>query len=49
LADFPDPIFVEPFKNWCNFHTMENTQKMPIEISDMFEQVVPDAQLYRKI
>ena len=28
---------------------LENTQKMPIEISHLFEQVVPDAQLYRKI
>lgn len=28
---------------------MENTQKMPIEISHLFEQVVPDAQLYRKL
>jgi len=27
----------------------ENTQKMPVEISHLFEQVVPDAQLYRKI
>jgi len=31
------------------FLAMENTQKMPIELSDMFEQVVPDAQLYRKM
>jgi chemotaxis protein methyltransferase CheR len=28
---------------------MENTQKMPVEISHLFEQVVPDAQLYRKL
>lgn len=28
---------------------MENTQKMPVEIADLFEQVVPDAQLYRKL
>ncbi len=27
---------------------MENTQKMPVEIEHLFEQVVPDAQLYRK-
>lgn len=27
----------------------ENTQKMPVEITHLFEQVVPDAQLYRKI
>lgn len=31
------------------FLAMENTQKMPVELSDLFEQVVPDAQLYRKI
>jgi chemotaxis protein methyltransferase CheR len=31
------------------FLAMENTQKMPVEISHLFEQVVPDAQLYRKI
>jgi chemotaxis protein methyltransferase CheR len=30
------------------FLALENTQKMPVEISHMFEQVVPDAQLYRK-
>ena len=28
---------------------MENTQKMPVEIAHLFEQVVPDAQLYRKL
>lgn len=28
---------------------LENTQKMPTEISHLFEQVVPDAQLYRKL
>jgi len=28
---------------------MENTQKMPAEIAHLFEQVVPDAQLYRKL
>ena len=28
---------------------LENTQKMPSEISHLFEQVVPDAQLYRKL
>jgi chemotaxis protein methyltransferase CheR len=28
---------------------LENTQKMPAEISHLFEQVVPDAQLYRKL
>jgi len=28
---------------------LENTQKMPIEIAHLFEQVVPDAQLYRKL
>jgi len=27
----------------------EHTQKMPEEISHLFEQVVPDAQLYRKV
>ncbi len=27
---------------------MENTQKMPVEIEHLFEQVVPDAQLYQK-
>jgi len=31
------------------FLAMENTQKMPEEISHLFEQVVPDAQLYRKL
>jgi len=31
------------------FLAMENTQKMPVEISHLFEQVVPDAQLYRKL
>jgi len=30
------------------FLALENTQKMPVEISHLFEQVVPDAQLYRK-
>ena len=28
---------------------MENTQKMPAEISHLFEQVASDAQLYRKV
>lgn len=28
---------------------LENTQKMPTEIAHLFEQVVPDAQLYRKL
>jgi chemotaxis protein methyltransferase CheR len=28
---------------------LENTQKMPVEIAHLFEQVVPDAQLYRKL
>lgn len=28
---------------------MENTQKMPVELSHLFQQVVPDAQLYKKI
>ncbi len=27
----------------------ENTQKMPVELSHLFEQVVPDAQLFKKI
>lgn len=31
------------------FLALENTQKMPAEISHLFEQVVPDAQLYRKM
>ncbi|MDD2309858.1 MAG: chemotaxis protein CheR [Desulfuromonadaceae bacterium] len=31
------------------FLALENTQKMPPEISHLFEQVVPDAQLYRKL
>ncbi len=31
------------------FLALENTQKMPVEILHLFEQVVPDAQLYRKI
>ena len=31
------------------FLALENTQKMPVEISHLFEQVVPDAQLYRKL
>lgn len=31
------------------FLAMENTQKIPAEISHLFEQVVPDAQLYRKL
>ncbi|OGU17360.1 MAG: chemotaxis protein CheR [Geobacteraceae bacterium GWC2_53_11] len=31
------------------FLALENTQKMPEEISHLFEQVVPDAQLYRKL
>jgi chemotaxis protein methyltransferase CheR len=30
------------------FLALENTQKMPEEIAHLFEQVVPDAQLYRK-
>lgn len=28
---------------------LENTQKMPVEIAHLFEQVVPDAQLYKKV
>ena len=28
---------------------LENTQKMPVEIVHLFEQVVPDAQLFRKV
>lgn len=28
---------------------LENTQKLPVEITHLFEQVVPDAQLYRKL
>jgi chemotaxis protein methyltransferase CheR len=28
---------------------LENTQKMPVEIAHLFEQVVPDAQLYKKL
>ena len=31
------------------FLALENTQKMPAEISHLFEQVMPDAQLYRKL
>lgn len=31
------------------YFACENTQKMPVEISHLFEQVVPDAQLYKKI
>jgi chemotaxis protein methyltransferase CheR len=31
------------------FLALENTQKMPTEISHLYEQVVPDAQLYRKL
>ena len=31
------------------FLALENTQKMPKEISHLFEQVVPDAQLFRKV
>ena len=27
----------------------ENTQKLPQEVSHLFTQVVPDAQLYKKI
>lgn len=27
----------------------ENTQKMPVEIAHLFDQVVPDAQLYKKL
>jgi chemotaxis protein methyltransferase CheR len=27
----------------------ENTQKMPVELSHLFEQIVPDAQLFKKI
>lgn len=28
---------------------LENTQKMPVELAHLFEQVVPDAQLYKKL
>ncbi len=31
------------------FFATENTQKMPSEISHLFEQVTPDAQLFRKV
>jgi chemotaxis protein methyltransferase CheR len=31
------------------FLALENTQKMPTEIAHLFEQVVQDAQLYRKL
>lgn len=31
------------------FLALENTQKMPVEIAHLFEQVVPDAQLYKKL
>ncbi len=31
------------------YFATENTQKIPIEISHLFEQVAPDAQLFRKI
>ena len=31
------------------FLACENTQKMPQELSEKFEQVVPDAQLFRKV
>ena len=31
------------------YFACENTQKMPVEISHLFEQVVPDAQLFKKI
>jgi chemotaxis protein methyltransferase CheR len=31
------------------FLATENTQKMPVEISHLFEPVTPDAQLFRKI
>ena len=31
------------------YFTSEHTQKLPKEVSHMFEQVVPDAQLFRKI
>ena len=31
------------------FLTTEHTQKMPDEVSHLFEQVVPDAQLFRKL
>lgn len=31
------------------FLANENTQKLPAEVAHLFEQVVPDAQLYRKI
>ena len=38
-------------KSLCpgGYLAMENTQKMPVEIAHLFEQVVPDAQLYRKL
>jgi chemotaxis protein methyltransferase CheR len=31
------------------YFACENTQKMPIELSHLFEQVVPDAQLFKKL
>lgn len=31
------------------FLALENTQKMPSEIAHLFEQMVPDAQLFRKV
>ncbi len=31
------------------YFACENTQKMPLELSHLFEQVVPDAQLFKKI
>jgi len=31
------------------YFATENTQKIPVEISGLFEQVTMDAQLFRKI
>jgi chemotaxis protein methyltransferase CheR len=31
------------------FLALENTQKIPVEISHLFDRVVPDAQLYKKL
>jgi len=55
MLHFQYPERVEVFRMFHDalapggFLATENTQKLPQEVSHLFTQVVPDAQLYRKI
>ncbi|MEI8376743.1 MAG: CheR family methyltransferase [Planctomycetota bacterium] len=55
MLHFQYPERVEVFKMFHQalapggYLANENTQKLPQEVSHLFTQVVPDAQLYKKI